>query len=136
VQAQVIAAQAETLRVLSTPLIPLGDGVVVMPLVGRITEERAAGLVARLAAGVVEQAARAAIVDVTGVPEADAGVAEALVRAARAVRLLGANVVLTGIHPSIARTLVELGVDLGGIATRGTLRDGIHYAYLRSVARR
>lgn len=128
VQAELIRAQDEALRVLSTPLIPLGDGVLVMPLVGRITDERATGIVEALAGGVVEQGARVAIVDVTGVPVAEAGVAAALLRAAQVVRLLGAEVVLTGIQPSMAQTLVELGADLGGIVTRGTLRDGIRHA--------
>jgi rsbT co-antagonist protein RsbR len=127
-QAQVIRAQEASLLALSTPLIPLGEGAVVMPLVGRITGERAARILETLAAGVVEQGARTAILDVTGVPEADASVAEALVRAAQAIRLLGAEVVLTGIQPAFARTLVELGVHLQGITTRGTLRDGIAHA--------
>ncbi|MDI1444006.1 PAS domain S-box protein [Polyangium sp. 6x1] len=127
-QAKVIEAQEETLRALSTPLIPIGDGILVAPLIGRITGERATGILETIAAGVVAQGARVAIVDVTGVPEADTSVAEALVRVAQAIRLLGAEVVITGIQPSIARTLVEIGADLGSLRTRGTLRDGIKYA--------
>ena len=134
-QARLIQAQDETLRALSTPLIPIGEGILVSPLIGRITEDRAAGILETLAAGVVAQGARVAIVDVTGVPEADASVAEALVRVARAIRLLGAEVVITGIQPSIARTLVDLGADLGGLATRATLRDGIRHA-IRGMSRR
>jgi len=131
-QAQVIAAQEEALRALSAPLIPLGDGVVAMPLIGRITEQRAGRLVEALVEGVGAQAARVAILDVTGVPDADMGVAAALGRAARAIGLLGAEVVLTGMQPALAQALVEIGVDLGGIATRGTLRDGIAYALARA----
>ncbi|WP_170319527.1 PAS domain S-box protein [Polyangium spumosum] len=135
-QARLIEAQEETLRALSTPLIPIGEGILVSPLIGRITDERAAGILETLAAGVVAQGARVAILDVTGVPEADALVAESLVRVARAIRLLGAEVVITGIQPSIARTLVDLGADLGGLATRATLRDGITYAMRGSSRRR
>lgn len=131
VQRSLIQAQEETLRALSTPLIPLGDGVLVMPLVGRVTADRAARILEELAAGVVTQRASAAIIDITGVPEADAGVAAALVRVAQAIRLLGAEVVLTGVQPAIARTLVELGADLAGMTTRGTLRDGIAHALSR-----
>lgn len=130
-QEQVIRAQEELLLSLSAPLIPLGEGLLVMPLVGRITVERAGRLVEALTQGVAANGARAAILDVTGVPEADNTVVEALARAARAIRLLGAEVVLTGIQPSIARGLVELGLDLGGVATRATLRDGIEHARRR-----
>ena len=135
-QARLIQAQDETLRALSTPLIPIGEGILVTPLIGRITGDRAAGILETIAAGVVAQGARVAIVDVTGVPEADVSVAEALVRVAQAIRLLGADVVITGIQPSIARTLVDLGADLGSLATRATLRDGITYALRHSSRRR
>jgi rsbT co-antagonist protein RsbR len=130
-QEQTIRAQEELLRALSAPLIPLDDGVVAMPLVGRVTAERAARILEVLAQGVVEQGAEVAILDVTGVPEADEATVDALVRAARSIRLLGADVVLTGVKPSIARTLLALGADLGGVATRATLREGIRHAALR-----
>lgn len=135
-QARLIEAQEEALRVLSTPIIPLGDGILVLPLIGRVTQERASRILSTLAEGVVAQSARVAIVDVTGVPEADAGVAEALVRVAQAIRLLGAEVVITGIQPPIARTLVELGEGFSRIATRATLRDGIEQASKRRHAPR
>ncbi|MDI1475490.1 PAS domain S-box protein [Polyangium sp. y55x31] len=134
-QARLIEAQEATLRALSTPLIPIGEGILVAPLIGRITGDRAAGILETIAAGVVAQGARVAIVDVTGVPEADTSVVEALVRVAQAIRLLGADVVITGVQPSIARTLVELGADLGSLTTRATLRDGITHA-LRARPRR
>jgi rsbT co-antagonist protein RsbR len=131
VQGQLLRTQEETLRALAAPIIPLGEGVVVIPLIGRITAERADTLLTSLAEGVVSQSARVAIIDVTGVPVVDGGVAEALVRTASAIRLLGARVVLTGVQPAMARTLVELGVELGGIVTRGSLREGIAYATRR-----
>ncbi len=130
-QARVIEAQEEALRALSTPLIPLGDGVLILPIVGRVTQERADRILSALAEGVAAQSAAVAIVDVTGVPEADAGVARALLRVAQAIRLLGAEVVITGIQPAIARVLVDMGQDLSGMATMATLRDGIGYATRR-----
>lgn len=131
VQGKLLRAQEELLRALAAPLIPLGDGVVVIPLIGRITAERADTLLGSLVEGVAAQAARVAIIDVTGVPAVDAGVSETLVRAAAAIRLLGARVVLTGISPAMARTLVELDVDLMGIVTRSSLREGIAHATRR-----
>jgi anti-anti-sigma regulatory factor len=73
------------------------------------------------------------ILDITGVPGVDAQVADALVRSARAAKLLGAEVILTGIQPEIARTLVELGVDLGGIVSLGTLQGGVAHALRRGA---
>jgi rsbT co-antagonist protein RsbR len=78
--------------------------------------------------GVAYYQAEVAILDITGVKVIDTQVADALMRTAQAVRLLGASVVLTGIQPGIAQTLVHLGVDLSGIVTRSTLQSGIAYA--------
>ncbi|HEX8561067.1 MAG TPA: response regulator [Pyrinomonadaceae bacterium] len=130
-QEEVIRMQAAMLEELSTPLIPLSDGVVIMPLVGTIDSKRAAQVLEVVSWGVVSRGARIAIIDITGVPTVDSHVASVLVRAAQAVRLLGAEVVLTGIRSKVARSLVELGVDLGGLVTRGNLQAGIAYARSR-----
>ncbi|WP_438020478.1 PAS domain-containing protein [Sorangium sp. So ce315] len=127
-QEEIIASQARLLAELSTPLIPLSDGVIVMPLVGSIDRARAERVVETLLRGIGASGARTAILDITGVPTVDTQVADALLKAARGVQLLGAEVVLTGIRPEVARTLVALGVELTGIVTRGTLQDGIRYA--------
>ncbi len=127
-QAQIIEAQVEALRALSTPLIPLDEGLLVLPLIGRVTADRAEQILETLTAGVVAQRASVAILDVTGVPEGDAEFAEALVLVAKSTRLLGAEVVITGMKPAIARALVALGADLGRLTTCGTLRDGIAHA--------
>lgn len=124
-QEQIIAAQQMALRELSTPLIPIADGVVVMPLIGSIDSSRAQLVIETLLSGVAELRASTTIIDITGVPVVDTQVANALLRAAQAVKLLGAQVILTGIRPEVAQTLVGLGVDLGGIVTRGTLQSGI-----------
>jgi PAS domain S-box-containing protein len=126
-QEELIQAQAAALQELSTPLIPISDTVVVMPLIGRIDERRAGQILETLLTGIQAQGADLAIIDITGVHLVDTQVAHALLQAARAVQLLGARVVLTGLRPEVAQTLVSLGVDLSGIVTRGTLQSGIAY---------
>jgi rsbT co-antagonist protein RsbR len=125
---QVIATQQAALRELSTPIIPLTDDLVVMPLIGTIDSNRAQQVIETLLEGVATSRATTAILDITGVPIVDTQVANALLRAAQAVKLLGAQVVLTGIRPEIAQTLVGLGLDLNGIVTRATLQSGIAFA--------
>ncbi len=131
-QVETIRVQREMLRAISTPLVPLGDGILLMPLVGSVDQGRADQMMSALLEGVVTYAAEVAIVDVTGVPSMDAAVAEALVGATKAVGLLGARVVLTGLGPSAARALVELGLELGNITTKATLRDGLAAARKRA----
>jgi len=128
-QEELLRVQEETIRAISTPLLPIAEGVLVMPLVGEVTRERAAQVIETLLAGVSSQQARIVILDVTGVPQA-AGMAvtDAVFRAARSVRLLGAEIVLTGIRPSVAQALVEMDADLGGIVTLSTLERGVAYA--------
>ncbi len=124
-QQQVIDAQRNTLRELSSPLIPLSNDVVIMPLIGTIDSGRAQQVMEALLEGVVQYQAELAIIDITGVSVVDTQVAQALIRAAQAVKLLGAQVMLTGIQPQIAQTLVHLGVDLSSIITQGSLQAGI-----------
>jgi PAS domain S-box-containing protein len=127
-QEQIIQAQRDALRELSAPLLPISDTVVVLPLVGTIDSRRAQQVMETLLEGVADHNAELAIVDITGVQVVDTQVANALIQAAQAVKLLGAQVVLTGIGPTMAQTLVHLGADLSSIVTRGTLQSGINYA--------
>lgn len=127
-QQELLRAHEAALLQLSTPLIPISDTVVVMPLVGRLDQARVDHVMQTLLEGVQRTRAQVVILDITGVAVVDAAVADALVRAARAVGLLGARVVLTGIRPDVAATLASLGTDLMGLDTRGTLQDGIHHA--------
>ncbi|XXY54579.1 PAS domain S-box protein [Sorangium sp. So ce269] len=127
-QQQVIQAQQDALRELSTPLVPLAEGVVAMPLIGTLDRSRAQQAMEKLLDGIVQHQFHTAILDVTGVKDVDAESADALLRIARAARLLGAQLVLTGIGPGTAQTLVDLGVDLSGITTRSTLQSGIAHA--------
>lgn len=128
---EVIATQKAALREQSTPLVPLAEGVLAMPIMGTIDDIRAQEILEALLEGISRQGARTAILDITGVRVVDTRVANALVSAARAARLLGARVVLTGISPSVAQTLVELGANMGDIVTLGTLASGIAYALRR-----
>jgi anti-anti-sigma factor len=129
------AAQQATLRELSTPLIPLADDLVAMPLIGSIDSARAQQILEALLQGVAQHQATTVIVDITGVQVVDTQIANVLVRAAQAVKLLGAQVVLTGIRPEVAQTLVGMGADIQGIITHGTLKSGIAYALEQNNAK-
>ncbi len=124
-QQQIIDAQRDALREISTPLIPITDNVVIMPLIGTIDSRRAQQIMEALLEGVARHQADLVILDITGVSIVDTQVAQAFIQTAQAVRLLGAQVMLTGIQPQIAQTLVHLGVDLTGIQTEGSLQAGI-----------
>jgi PAS domain S-box-containing protein len=128
---EVLEAQARALAELSTPLIPLSSEVLVMPLVGVIDAQRAQSVIEVLLHGIRDARARVAILDVTGVPSIDVETADALLRAAHAVRLLGAEAVLAGIRPEVSATLVKLGTDLHSIATCRSLETAIAYAARR-----
>ena len=134
-QRDLLDAQEAALARMSTPLIPISDELVVMPLVGRLDAARTAVAIEELLAGITARRARVAILDITGVASVDADVAAGLVRTARAVLLLGARVILTGVRPDVAAQLVDLDVDLTDIVTCGTLQAGIAFA-TRQGARR
>jgi anti-anti-sigma factor len=128
------AAQArllETVRELSTPVIPVYDGVLVLPLVGTLDSSRSAELTEALLDAIQRDRASVVIIDVTGVPTIDTSVASHLLRSTSAARLLGAKSVVVGISPVVAQTLVQLGVDLSSIVTRNNLQAGISYALAR-----
>jgi rsbT co-antagonist protein RsbR len=127
-QEDVIRMQHALVQELSTPLIPITDDIVIMPLVGSVDSLRAQNVMETLLKGIEKNRARIAILDITGVPIVDTQVANTLIQSAQAIRLLGAKVLLTGIGPEIAQTLVGLGVDLSSITTHSTLQSGITYA--------
>jgi PAS domain S-box-containing protein len=126
---EIIRMQDELLAELSSPLVPLTPEIVLMPLVGAIDAQRARRIIESLLGGLERQRAAVAIIDITGVSVVDAQVADTLVRASQAARLLGTEVVLTGIRAGVARTLVGLGLDLRSVNTRKTLREGIRCAF-------
>jgi len=124
-QARIIAEKEARLLELSAPVIPISEGVLVMPLIGHMDEARAERILDAALARTAETGAKAMILDITGASLSDEKVARALLKTAGALRLLGARTVLTGIRPEVARTLLSFGIELSGITTRSTLHGGI-----------
>lgn len=132
-QDEIIRGHAAVLARLSAPLIPLSDNVVVMPLVGALDGERLQQITNNLLEGLSNQRARVALLDMTGVPNVDREVASRLLRAAQGIRLLGADLILTGIQPDVAQALISVGGDLSDLQTYPTLQQGIRMV-LRNLA--
>lgn len=127
-QKEAIRAQTEVLTAMSAPLIPITDGIVVMPLIGELDPPRIRQVQEALVEGIAARRARVAILDVTGLTNLGPDAAQGIVRVAQAARLLGASVILTGIQPNAAVSLVNSGCDLQGVVTRQSLQEGIAYA--------
>jgi anti-anti-sigma regulatory factor len=128
---EMLNTQAELLRTvedLASPVVPIVDGVIVLPLVGHVDERRAAQILTTLLGEVEEHRAQVVILDITGVPLINSQVAHHLMQAVRASRLLGAEAILVGIRPDVAQTLVKLGVGLKQVVTRSDLQSGFQYA--------
>lgn len=132
---QIIRTQAAMLAELSTPLIPLNDQVLVMPLIGMIDQQRTQALLTTLLESVHSQRVAVVIVDITGVPQIDKQVALALTQAAQSLKLLDTHLILTGLKAEIAQSLVLLGIDLNELIIRSTLQSGISYALDQYVER-
>ena len=120
-----------SIRDLSCPVVPVLDGILVMPLVGVIDTERAALLLSTLLSATERHRARMVIVDVTGVPIIDTQVARVLLKVASAIHLLGAETVLVGLRPELAQTIIGLGLDLTSLVTRADLQSAVSYALQR-----
>lgn len=130
-----IAANLETIdrhqqaiRELSTPVIRVHDGVLLLPLVGAIDSLRAHQVMEHVLVRVVEEQAKCVIIDIAGVPVVDTKVADHLVKTTSAVRLLGAQTILTGISAQVARTMVQLGVNVSTMHTQARLAEGLEFA--------
>lgn len=131
-QEEIIDLQAAAIAELSTPLIPITKEILVMPLVGSMDSRRALTILQTVLDGVERHRARAVILDITGVPVVDTQVANVLIRAAQAGRLLGAQVIITGIKPEVAQTIIGLGIQLDMLQTFSTLQEAISAVLLRS----
>ena len=112
----------------TTPVIKLWEGIVAVPLIGTLDSARSQVVMETLLEAVVDQHARFAILDITGVPTVDSLVAQHLMKTVAAVRLMGAECVVSGIRPAIAETIVHLGIDLSSVLTRSGLADALAYA--------
>jgi PAS domain S-box-containing protein len=123
-----IQQQSKEIMELSTPVMQVWQGVVVAPLIGSLDSNRTQQFMERLLGRIVETNSPVALVDIMGVPTVDTQTAQHLIETISAVRLLGAQVVLTGVRPAIAQTLVHLGIDLSGIMTRSSLSAGLQVA--------
>lgn len=125
---EVIAEQSEEILELSTPVVQLWDGIVAAPIIGTLDSQRTQLFMERLLETIVETKSPVALVDITGVPAIDTATAQHLIDTINAVKLLGATVIITGVSPSIAQTLVHLGIDLSDIITRSSLAEGLKVA--------
>ncbi len=133
-QTEQLIAQQQTIRELGTPILPLYEGILVMPLVGAIDSFRAGQMMEKLLTTIAERQSDIVIIDITGVPIIDTAVANYLLQTVQAARLLGAHIIMVGIGPEIAQTIVQLGVDLSKMTVGATLQSGIELA-LRYVGR-
>jgi rsbT co-antagonist protein RsbR len=123
-----LARHQAAIRELSTPVIQVFEGVLLLPLIGTIDTARAMQVMENVLMRVVERQAKVMILDIAGVPIVDTRVANHLLQTTEAVRLLGASTVLTGISPQVAQTMVQLGVDLSKMYTRASLEEGLELA--------
>ena len=125
---RIIRQQQEAIRELSTPVLQVRERLLILPIIGVIDPQRARQLTEQLLRAIRANRAKVVVIDVTGVAAMDSGVANHLVQTVEASRLLGATVIVTGLSPEIAQTLVTIGVDLSEMATVGDLQGGIEEA--------
>ena len=125
---RIIRQQQDAIRELSTPVLPLREGLLILPIVGVIDPQRARQLTQQLLRGIRANRAKVVVIDITGVPSINSTVANHLVLTVEAARLLGATAIVTGLSPEIAQTLVTIGVDLSKMNTVCDLREGIEEA--------
>src|SRR5881398_1641573 len=125
---RIIRQQQEAIRELSTPVLQVRERLLILPIIGVIDPQRARQLTEQLLRAIRTNRAKVVVIDITGVPYIDSPVANHLVQTVEAARLLGATVIVTGLSPEIAQTLVNIGVDLGKMNTVGDLQGGIEEA--------
>ena len=126
-----IQAQQEELRQTSTPITEIWDGVLTLPIIGSLDSSRTMVVMEKLLSRIESDRARMVVIDVTGVMAIDTQVSHHLIQMIRAIGLMGADAILTGIRPEIARALTSLNIDLGGVTTRSKLSEGLKEAFRR-----
>lgn len=122
---EIIRRQSRQLLEVSTPVVRLWDQILAVPLIGTLDTARTQVVMENLLQAIAEHEAQVAIIDITGVPTVDTAVAQHLMQTVAAVRLMGADCVISGIRPTIAQTIAQLGIDLSNILTRATLADAL-----------
>jgi anti-anti-sigma regulatory factor len=125
---QVIAIQQAAIRQISTPILQLRDGMLILPIVGALDRDRLEQMRARLLEAIRDRRARVIVVDVTGVPEIDTVAGNELIAAVASARMMGAEVIICGLSAEIAQTLVTVGIDLSRVISAGDLQGGIELA--------
>ncbi|KRC21397.1 STAS domain-containing protein [Acidovorax sp. Root217] len=128
----IINRQQEELLELSTPVVKLWEGVLAVPMIGTLDSNRTQIVMETLLQKIVETGSELAIIDITGVPTVDTLVAQHLLKTVTAIRLMGADCIISGIRPQIAQTIVHLGIDLQGITTKASLADALSLALQRT----
>jgi len=128
----VINRQQQEMLELSTPVVKLWEGVLALPMIGTLDSARTQIVMESLLQRIVDTGSELAIIDITGVPTVDTLVAQHLLKTVTAIRLMGADCIISGIRPQIAQTIVHLGVDLQGVTTKATLADALSLALKRS----
>jgi rsbT co-antagonist protein RsbR len=128
----IIGRQQEELLELSTPVVKLWDGILALPMIGTLDSARTQIVMESLLQKIVDTESEIAIIDITGVPTVDTLVAQHLLKTVTALRLMGADCIISGVRPQIAQTIVHLGVDLQGVTTKATLADALSLALKRS----
>lgn len=126
-----IYAQEAELRETATPITEIWDGVLTLPIIGTLDSSRTMLVMEALLNRIAQERAKAVVMDLTGVKNIDSQVSHHLIQMVRAVQLMGAEAILTGIRPEIARALTSLNIDLGSVTTRATLSDGLKEAFRR-----
>jgi rsbT co-antagonist protein RsbR len=121
----IISRQQEELLELSTPVVKLWDGVLALPMIGTLDSARTQVVMETLLQRIVETGSEIAIIDITGVPTVDTLTAQHLLKTVTAIRMMGADCIISGIRPQIAQTIVHLGIDLQGVTTKATLADAL-----------
>ncbi len=129
---EIITRQQEELLELSTPVVKLWEGVLAVPMIGTLDSNRTQIVMETLLQKIVETGSELAIIDITGVPTVDTLVAQHLLKTVTAIRLMGADCIISGIRPQIAQTIVHLGIDLQGISTKASLADALALALQRT----
>ncbi|MFM9924356.1 STAS domain-containing protein [Variovorax sp. H27-G14] len=129
---EIIRRQQEELLELSTPVVKLWEGVLAVPMIGVLDSGRTQMVMEALLQTIVETGSEIAIIDITGVPTVDTLVAQHLLKTVTAIRLMGADCIISGIRPQIAQTIVHLGIDLQGVQTKATLADALSLALKQS----